>query len=207
MHYSGHGSNVPDRSGDEEDGRDEILCPTDLNWSDPLLDDWIRTIFDELPKNVNLTVIFDCCFSGTATRAMLPPWSRDSISRFLPSPSDLWAAETNTKTKTRVVSGRKAKKRTVTRGAKDVVNVNIPEVLITGCRDDQKSADAFINGTFNGALTFGLVQALAKSKGKLTYRELHAQTSAELQRRKFSQVPQLEGKAANLDRQFLAPFV
>ena len=42
LHYSGHGSNVPDRNGDEADRRDEILCPTDLDWQDPLLDDWLR---------------------------------------------------------------------------------------------------------------------------------------------------------------------
>src|SRR5688500_19636015 len=31
VHYSGHGSHVPDDSQDEPDGRDEILCPSDLN--------------------------------------------------------------------------------------------------------------------------------------------------------------------------------
>ena len=46
LHYSGHGSNVPDDNGDEADGRDEILCPTDLDWDDPLRDDWLRTTFD-----------------------------------------------------------------------------------------------------------------------------------------------------------------
>src|SRR5688572_25400270 len=40
LHYSGHGSNVPDKDGDEADKRDEILCPTDLDWKDPLTDDW-----------------------------------------------------------------------------------------------------------------------------------------------------------------------
>src|SRR5947209_330173 len=42
VHYSGHGSNVPDDDGDEADGRDEILCPTDLDWKDPMRDDWLR---------------------------------------------------------------------------------------------------------------------------------------------------------------------
>ena len=46
VHYSGHGSNVPDNDGDEADGRDEILCPTDLDWKDPLRDDWLRKTFD-----------------------------------------------------------------------------------------------------------------------------------------------------------------
>ena len=43
LHYSGHGSNVPDKNGDEADHRDEILCPSDLDWKDPLTDDWLRT--------------------------------------------------------------------------------------------------------------------------------------------------------------------
>ena len=42
LHYSGHGSNVPDDNGDEADHRDEILCPTNLDWNDPLRDDWLR---------------------------------------------------------------------------------------------------------------------------------------------------------------------
>lgn len=206
IHYSGHGSNVPDVSGDEDDGRDEILCPTDLNWSDPFLDDWIRTTFDQVPKGVNLSVIFDCCHSGTATRVLQPPWSREPLPRFLPSPRSLWESESNMKTKTRAVHGRRSLKRSAVRGTKDIVNVNIPEVLITGCRDDQTSADAFINGTYNGALTFGLVKALTSSKGKLTYRQLHAATSAELKKRGYNQVPQLEGRNTNLDRQFLEPY-
>ncbi len=205
IHYSGHGSNVPDQNGDESDGKDEILCPTDLNWGDPFLDDWIRTTFDQLPKKVNLSVIFDCCHSGTATRVLQPPWSRDPLPRFLPSPRDLWDSEANVNRKTKVKSGRKGLRRSVARGSKDVVNVNIPEVLITGCRDDQTSADAFINGTYNGALTYGLVKTLTKTKGKLTCRELHAGTSAVISG-KYSQVPQLEGRAANLDRQFLEPY-
>jgi hypothetical protein len=43
-------------------------------------------------------------------------------------------------------------------------------VLITGCRDTQTSADAFINDRYNGALTFALVEAIRKSKGRLTYK-------------------------------------
>src|SRR6186713_2975964 len=56
LHYSGHGSNVPDDNGDEPDGRDEILCPADLDWDDPLRDDWLRTTFDALKPGVSFTV-------------------------------------------------------------------------------------------------------------------------------------------------------
>src|SRR4029078_1446650 len=89
------------------------------------------------------------------------------------------------------------------RKAKDIVNAELPEVLITGCRDTQTSADAFINGRYNGALTFALVEAIRKSKGRLTYRELHDRASAVLKTRKFDQVPQLEGRTARFDRPML----
>jgi hypothetical protein len=75
-----------------------------------------------------------------------------------------------------------------------VVTADLPEVLITGCRDTQTSADAFINGRFNGALTFSLVQAIRKGRGRLTYQELHDRATAELKKRRFEQVPQLEGR-------------
>jgi metacaspase-1 len=29
MHYSGHGTQIPDDDGDEADGMDEALCPVD----------------------------------------------------------------------------------------------------------------------------------------------------------------------------------
>src|SRR5258706_15044467 len=70
VHYSGHGSNVPDDNGDEADGRDEILRPTNLDWNDPLRDDWLRMTLDSARAGVNLTIIMDCCHSGTNTRAI-----------------------------------------------------------------------------------------------------------------------------------------
>ncbi|HVJ25884.1 MAG TPA: caspase family protein, partial [Vicinamibacterales bacterium] len=85
------------------------------------------------------------------------------------------------------------------RRAKDIVDADIPEVLITGCRDTQTSADAFIDGRFNGALTFGLIKAIRASKGRITYRELHERASAVLKKKKFEQVPQLESRRAQFD--------
>lgn len=203
VHYSGHGSNVPDKSGDEADHRDEIVCPTDLDWKDPLLDDWLRTQFDKLSPKVNLTVIMDCCHSGSNTRELRPPDAK-RIERFLPSPLDLLAAESGRRLRG-AVRGQRALLRKGTKKGKDIVNVNIPELLITGCRDTQTSADAYIGGTYNGALTYNLVEAIKEKKGRLTYRELHARTIELLKKGKFDQVPQLEGRAASFDRLFLSP--
>ena len=199
LHFSGHGSHVPDAepNRDEADGRDEILCPTDLNWDDPLRDDQLRTTFDGVAAGVHLTVIMDCCHSGSNTRAIEPP-DAPVKQRFLPSPWDIAAAESGRRGATKVSSELRRSTRAA-RGKKDIVVADIPEVLITGCRDTQTSADAFINGRFNGALTFALVEAIRATKGNLTYRELHQRASAVLKKRKFTQVPQLESRKALLD--------
>ena len=77
-------------------------------------------------------------------------------------------------------------------------------MLITGCRDTQTSADAHIGGSFNGALTYYLVESITEAKGTLTYRELHQRTIAKLKSNDYDQVPQLEGKRASFDRMFLS---
>lgn len=201
LHYSGHGSNVPDKNGDEADHRDEILCPSDLDWKDPLTDDWLRGTFDRLRARVNLTVVMDCCHSGTNTRAILP-LDAPVIARYLPNPWDLMAEESRRGlrgTYRRALHARAARRRA------DVVQAEIGEVLITGCRATQTSADAYIGRTYNGALTYSLVASIRATRGKLTNRELHALTLRKLKAGDFDQVPQLEARRAAFDEQFLAP--
>ncbi len=203
LHYSGHGSNVPDTSGDGADHRDEILCPTDLDWNKPLLDDWLRQTFDRLRPGVNLTVVMDCCHSGTNTRALLPP-DAPIIERYLPNPLDLIAVESGRKLRGKVKGSLRASAPTK-RKKSDVVVADIPEILIAGCRDTQTSADAYLTGSYNGALTYCLVETLKAAGGNITYRQLHERTVQRLKQEGFEQVPQLEGRTAKFDRPFLAP--
>lgn len=202
FHYSGHGSNVPDDNGDEADNRDEILCPTDLDWKNPLRDDWLRKAFDRVKPGVSLTVLMDCCHSGTITRAVLPP-DAPMVERYLPSPWDLVAVESGRKLKGRLTTGVHGASRAA-RAKSDTVVAEIPEVLITGCRDTQTSADALLGGDYHGALTYCLVAALRKNDGVLSHRVLRDRTAAQLATRGFEQVPQLEGRKDALDYAFLS---
>ena len=85
-----------------------------------------------------------------------------------------------------------------------MVEAEIGETLITGCRATQTSADAYIGRAYNGALTYSLVAALQAARGRLTNRELHTATLQRLKAGDFDQVPQLEGRRSALDRPFLA---
>jgi hypothetical protein len=63
FHYSGHGTEVPDKNGDEEDGYDESIISSDGRY---ILDDEIyELLVKKVPINVKLFATLDCCHSGT----------------------------------------------------------------------------------------------------------------------------------------------
>lgn len=67
--YSGHGAQLPDVAGDEDDGFDEVFVPIDYGKGQMLIDDDIREITRRLPDGASLTLFMDCCHSGTISRA------------------------------------------------------------------------------------------------------------------------------------------
>lgn len=94
LQFAGHGTQFKDTDGDESHGDspalDECLCAADCDFAEDglVIDDELRTIIEKLPEGVSLTCFFDCCHSGSATRAALmmagAAGGRDVRSRFLP---------------------------------------------------------------------------------------------------------------------------
>ena len=62
FHFSGHGTQVPTDDPKEEDGKDEAICPCDMNL---ICDDDLRAILSPLKPGVKFTFVADCCHSGT----------------------------------------------------------------------------------------------------------------------------------------------
>jgi len=62
--FAGHGGQVCDKEGDEDDGMDEVIetCDHEQLVDDELFDLIVRP----LPQGCRLTAVFDCCNSGTA---------------------------------------------------------------------------------------------------------------------------------------------
>jgi len=65
MHYSGHGTSKYDYGGDEDDRRDEVLCPCDQRRAGVVSDDWLMESLETVNPNINLIACFDACHSGT----------------------------------------------------------------------------------------------------------------------------------------------
>jgi hypothetical protein len=160
LSYSGHGSYLRDRNGDELDKRDEVLCPIDYDKSGFITDDLIKAqLVDKLHSGVKLMVLMDCCHSGTIIDLKYN-YSVDKISTY-------------------TVYG-------------DMEQNDCEVVMISGCKDSQTSADAYIKEGFHyeyqGAMTASF---LACYSDNTSYTKLVNDMRRWLKRGKYSQVPQL----------------
>ena len=159
--FSGHGSQVKDKNGDEADGKDEGIFTLDEKL---IVDDELNLIIKQrLKSGVTLFVLTDCCHSGTILDL------KYNYIDYLENPKN---AET---------SG----------------NV----IMISGCRDEQTSADAYINGKSQGAMTWAF---LANLQPEVTWRKLVENMCFSLKESGYTQVPKISsGKFINLDSKFL----
>lgn len=189
--YSGHGSNVPDKNSDETDKRDECICLYDAF----LIDDDIRAILNSIKPGVKFTVVSDSCFSGTVTRAVFTQERKGILGaiqrflnrknyskiRYMPPADDAEALR---------VAG-------IAPTGRIFSSENMQEVLLTGCNDKEYSSDAYINGRYNGALTYYAIKAV-KINPSATYEQFYATLRKSLPSSSYQQTPQLEGAASKL---------
>ena len=66
-------------------------------------------------------------------------------------------------------------------------------VLLSGCRDEEYSYDAWFNGRPNGAFTYVALQALKQLPQSATYRDWHREIRKVLPHINYPQTPQLSG--------------
>lgn len=148
FYFSGHGSQIRDRDGDElTDALDEVICPYDMDWDRRtyILDDDLLEIFDAAGPDVLLEAFFDCCFwgSGQQERGSDPaPQSLRGDVRYLPPPFDI-AARVD--------------------GELDRVDIHrltqadaFPpsSVIWAASREGQSSAEDYFDGRVNGVFTY-----------------------------------------------------
>lgn len=150
--YSGHGTWVPDSSGDEPDGRDEALCPYDIGTAGPLMDDEIRAMFGQIASGVRLLLLSDSCHSGSVTRGAEEDLDAGGArARFLPL--EAWMPEDELPP-----AGTRAPK--VVSGLRRAGG----DLLLAGCRDTEYSYDTSFKGRPNGAFTYYALKTLKERK-------------------------------------------
>lgn len=139
--YSGHGSNVTDRNGDETDRKDETWCLYDGQ----LVDDELYNLWAYFKAGVRIIVLSDSCHSGTVTKELEyglvegENRSANKLYRFLPEEFSNIEFEAN-----------KERYDAIPKPNTKALGCTIK--LISGCQDNQLSSDGRVNGLFTEKL-------------------------------------------------------
>jgi hypothetical protein len=189
--FSGHGTWVPDRDGDELDRRDEALVPADVvDESGLILDDQVDSILG-LNRKSRLVLVTDSCHSGTVQRLFGTPGQRRRR-RFL-SPAYFLDEVSLSRAQALQSAGL---------GRKPARRQPRPNVIHYGaCSDRETAADAVFDGRANGAFTYYFLRALQATNP--TYKQVHVSVREHLPNWDFDQTPQLQGAAKEVRRVFL----
>src|SRR5512135_1946269 len=183
IQYSGHGGQIPDRNGDEADGLDETWCLYDRMLSD----DELGRLWTEFADGVRILMISDSCHSGSVARgrgfieavkaggavargpddrgAILDELKDEAMSfRYLPE--DVLQ---KTYQKNRDIYDKIADE--LGESARDDEGIKASVLLLSGCQDNQLSADLSKHGLF----TARLLETWNEGHFKGNYRSFHSQ--------------------------------
>lgn len=168
VHYAGHGTSQRDMDGDEADGKDEALVSEDMQL---ILDDELYSkVLTRVRDGVSFFSLMDCCHSGTIFDL---PWGV-----IVNHERASWVHEFSRVPKNKPVEG--------------VI------VMISGCKDDQTSADATLYGSqvppgFDGSYSGGAFSTFLLKEHRRNPRQslaaLLESTRKSLKMNGYSQIP------------------
>ncbi len=177
LYYSGHGGQLPDLDGDEDDGVDETWCL----FNGQLMDDQIKQMWTKFEEDVRVFMISDSCHSGTVAKVIHEVESRrwrivsgnimdvDHYNTIKAMPNNV-ALNTYMKNKAfydKYINDVDANKHKFDKNVESKIVSNIR--LISGCQDNQLSYD----GPFNSAFTEKIITVWNGGKFKGNYSKFH----------------------------------
>ena len=161
FHYSGHGASIDDKSGDESDGKDEVIIPLDYKSSGVITDDWFyNNLIKKIPVGVKLWSFMDCCHSGTLFDLKYN-WNyigKNKSDNNRMYKSDDWTTEFS-----------------FSYQRENDIGSNSFMCMFSGCEDHQVSMDANINNNYTGAFTYCFIEFIKNNlvrnaDGKIKFR-------------------------------------
>lgn len=183
FYFAGHGSQIWDENGDEDDGLDETIAPADVDLTDPSMDivdevlgEWLRSL-----PTTDVVYIHDNCSAATGTRAATPFSRARSLGR---DPAALRGAPS---------AATRSASRTPDESGFDMEGSEILELAAS--QPNQVAVDVLFDGGdgvepfHGGAFTTFLVRELWQAPAGTTYRQVFASVSRELERNRFEQDP------------------
>ncbi|KAI2642720.1 peptidase C14, caspase domain-containing protein [Xylaria nigripes] len=217
LSYSGHGSQV--KNEDRISGFDDTICPVDFLESGQIPSDLLhKAIVSPMNPACRLTILFDCCHSGSACE--LPYVYRPDVEGNVNLVDTINQGVSLIRSARDLLEGgfsmsKLDDAKMLLGGATDFFNSlhharngeaendglaldNFEEHwetegkdvwMFSGCADNQTSADTSIAGAATGAMSWGLVRTLRENPEQ-SYINILQNTREELARN-YSQIPQL----------------
>jgi len=189
LSYSGHGGQVDDVSGEEDDKLDETWCLFDGQ----LIDDELYLELSRFAKGVRVLVLSDSCHSGTVTRAkrpapepgerpkLMPPEIAEQVYADHKDFYDRLQRDVMKASKSAAFLDPDAALAHVTvsgRLTKIAARCKAAVILISGCQDNQSSLD----GDRNGRFTEEVLKVWNGGAYRGNYAKFHAEIQARMPR-------------------------
>lgn len=205
FHFSGHGSYIPDKDGEEEDLYDEITCLQDFAFDDPnsyIVDDEWYDLVQSVNPGVQLLIIRDTCHSGGSSRFMRVRQATGKEKTILANKRELEPYRFAEVVDEHLLSNARfivppqlpaeawqsrASRRRILRGGGD------SHTNLMACAEHQTAADAHINGDYQGAFTYTLCELLRQG-AEGSSADLISGTVERL-RGRYEQIPHHEGRS------------
>lgn len=174
--WSSHGTQIIPSEESDGDGTNEALVCYDTkagktSWENVLLDKEIHAWASQFSKDTRVLMVVDTCFSGGVNRRL------DSAQdRFLPPISAMSAYRTHSPKLRGVLKTIRA-------------TSSAEKSMLAACREDQTSADAFIDNKWQGAFSWAYAKAV--SEGYTDNRKAISRTRTLLAAKGYSQIPQI----------------
>ena len=188
LHYSGHGGQVRDPTGNHPSGVLDTICPVDFQENGQIDSDMLhQKLVRSLPSNSSLFVILDCCHSGSALE--LPLVYRgdddgnvnlvDNIKQGvrllgeansliqggsfnMDEAQDLYAGATSFFRSFKHMGDQQQSGLGQDADYQENSGDQKMVTMFSGCRDDQTSADANIQGTSEGAMSWAFLETMKR---------------------------------------------
>jgi hypothetical protein len=186
--YSGHGGQVRDPTGNHPSGVVDTICPVDFQENGQIDSDMLhQKLVKSLPSNSSLFVILDCCHSGSALE--LPLVYRgdddgnvnlvDNIKQGvrllgeansliqggsfnMDEAQDLYAGATSFFRRFKHMGDQQQSGLGQDADYQENSGDQKMVTMFSGCRDDQTSADANIQGMSEGAMSWAFLETMKR---------------------------------------------
>ncbi|MEM7281632.1 MAG: caspase family protein [Pseudomonadota bacterium] len=203
MYYSGHGSRRRARRPTKPSGKDATIIASDSGRGDDpnldIIDDEIHAWLGDLSQVTSyITLLFDCCHSGTISRDVFGDTAR------WVEEDDRSLEEMGIPVDDDVSSRALDESDQSGKGPSGWLAISESHVLMAGCRDEELSYEYSQNvggqRVKHGGLTFFLCQELLRAESGMTYRDVFERARLNVTSIQPKQHPQIEGK---VDREVL----